>query len=137
MYGTARLAGILVRMLAVMLLVGGTYNPGGYSFYHWVVLGDGGMLASKLCVGLLIGIGFVVCITATVRSLGLILLLPGLGMIFTLVWLLSHWGWVDLADRLQRTLVLEAALVVLLGTGVSFSLIRYRLSGQMDSRTIG
>jgi hypothetical protein len=26
--------------------------------------------------------------------------------------------------------------VMLLGTGVSFSLIRYRLSGQLDSRTL-
>ena len=52
------------------------------------------------------------------------------------LWLLSDWGIVDLSDRLQRTLALESALVVLLGTGVSFSLIRYRLSGQLDSRTL-
>jgi hypothetical protein len=136
MYGTARIAGIVVRLLAVMLLVGGTYNPGGYSYYHWVTLGQGGMLASKLCLGLVIVIGFFVCINATVRSLGLLLLVPVLAVIAASIWLLADWGWIDLRERMQRTLVAEASLVLLLGLGVSFSLIRYRLSGQLDSRTI-
>jgi hypothetical protein len=57
-------------------------------------------------------------------------------LILTSLWLLSDWGIIDLSDWLQRTLALESSLVVLLGTGVSFSLIRYRLSGQLDSRTI-
>ena len=93
-------------------------------------------LASKLFVGLLVAIGLVICINATWRALRLLLLLPGLALLVSLVWLLSHWGWIDLADRLQRTLVIEAVLVLVLTTGTTLPAIRYRLAAQMDARSI-
>lgn len=136
MYGIAQPIGILVRMLAVLFLVAATYNPSGYSYYHWAFRGDGGYWALKIFLGLLIIFGFVFCCYATWRSLRLMLSLPLLLLMATCFWLLSDWGLLDLSDWLQRTLALEAGLVVLLGTGVSFSLIRYRLSGQLNSRTI-
>jgi len=127
---------ILVRMLAVMLLVGGTYNPSGYSYYHWVLDTGTTLWVAKLFTLTVIVGGFAICINATVRSLGLLLGGPMLLLIVTLVWLAADLGWVDLSDWLQRTLTIQAALVLMLGTGVSFSIIRYRLSGQMDSRTL-
>jgi hypothetical protein len=66
----------------------------------------------------------------------IMLSVPLILLIAACLWLLSDWGVLDFSDWLQRTLALETSLVVLLGTGVSFSLIRYRLSGQLDSRTI-
>jgi hypothetical protein len=136
MYGIAQPIGILVRMLAVLFLVAATYNPSGYSYYHWAFHGDGSYWALKIFLGLLIICGYVFCSYATWRSLRLLLSVPLLLLMVTCGWLLSDWGVLDLSDWLQRTLALEAGLVVLLGTGVSFSLIRYRLSGQLDSRTI-
>jgi len=136
MYGIAQPIGILVRILAVMLLVAATYNPSGYSYYHWAFRGDTSYWALKIFLGLLIIFGYVFCGYATWRSLRVMLSVPLLLLIVACLWLLSDWGWVDLSDWLQRTLALEAMLVILLGTGVSFSLIRYRLSGQLDSRTI-
>jgi hypothetical protein len=136
MYGIALPIGILVRMLAVLFLVAATYNPSGYSYWHWAFRGNTDYWALKIFLGLLIIFGFVFCIYATWRSLRLLLSVPLLLVIAACLWLLSDWNIIDLSDWLQRTLALEAALVVLLGTGVSFSLIRYRLSGQLDSRTI-
>ena len=136
MYGIAQPIGILVRMLAVLFLVTATYNPSGYSYWHWAFRSDTNYWALKIFLGLLIIFGFVFCCYATWRSLRLMLSLPLLLLMATCFWLLSDWGLLDLSDWLQRTLALEAGLVVLLGTGVSFSLIRYRLSGQLDSRTI-
>ena len=109
-YGASEFGGVLARTLLVMLLVYGTYNPSGYSYYHWITQG-GGMLASKLCVGLVIGLGFIICINATVRSLGRLLLTPGIALVGSLIWMLSSWGWIDLADSMQRTLVLEDGMV--------------------------
>jgi len=123
-------------MLAVMLLVSATYNPSGYSYYHWAFRANADQWAVKSVIGLLIVIAFIVCVHATIRSLGLLLSIPLIIVIGTGIWLLSNWGVVDLSDWLQRTLVLEGAVALLLGTGVSFSLIRYRLSGQLDSRTL-
>ena len=72
----------------------------------------------------------------SILSFVIMLSVPLILVLGASLWLLSDWGVVDLSDWLQRTLALETALVVLLGTGVSFSLIRYRLSGQLDSRTL-
>jgi len=136
MYGIAQPIGILVRMLAVLFLVAATYNPSGYSYYHWAFRGSTEYWALKIFLGLLVIFGYVFCVYATWRSLRIMLSVPLLLLIVTSLWLLSDWGVIDLSDWLQRTLALESSLVVLLGTGVSFSLIRYRLSGQLDSRTI-
>jgi hypothetical protein len=136
MYGIAQPIGILVRMLAVLALVAATYNPSGYSYYHWAFRGDTSYWALKIFLGLLIIFGYVFCGYATWRSLRLMLSVPLLLLLTACMWLLSNWGLLDLSDWLQRTLALETSLVILLGTGVSFSLIRYRLSGQLDSRTI-
>jgi len=136
MYGIAQPIGILVRMLAVLFLVSATYNPSGYSYWHWAFRGDANYWALKIFLGLLIIFGFVFCAYATWRSLRIMLSVPLLLLMGASGWLLSDWGVVDFADPLQRTLALESAIVVLLGTGVSFSLIRYRLSGQLDSRSI-
>ena len=127
--------GILARFLGVLLLIGGTYNPSGYSYYHWVFLGSGQVVA-KLCVGGVIFIGGIICVAATWRSLGLLLLVPGLVLIASLIWLLSSWRWIDLADPLQRALVAEAALAAVFTGGIVFSAIRFRLAGIMDSRTV-
>jgi hypothetical protein len=136
MYGIAQPIGILVRMLAVLFLVAATYNPTGYSYYHWAFRGSTDYWALKIFLGLLVIFGYVFCVYATWRSLRIMLSVPLLLLIMTSLWLLSDWGVIDLSDWLQRTIALESSLVLLLGTGVSFSLIRYRLSGQLDSRTI-
>jgi len=136
MHGIAQPIGILVRMLAVLFLVAATYNPSGYSYWQWAFRGGSGYWALKIFLGLLIIFGYVFCVYATWRSLRLMLSIPLLLVITTSLWLLSDWGVVNLSDWLQRTLAIELSLVILLGTGVSFSLIRYRLSGQLDSRTI-
>ena len=86
--------------------------------------------------GLSILLGIIFCVAATARSLGLLLSVPLITVIGAAIWLLVHLGLIDLSDGTQRILTFETALIVLLGTGVSFSLIRYRLSGQLDSRTL-
>ncbi len=136
MHGIAQPIGILVRMLAVLFLVMAAYNPSGYSYWHWAFHANTNYWALKIFLGMLIMFGFVFCTYATCRSLRIMLSVPLILLMGASLWLLSDWGVVDLSEKLQRTLALESVLVVLLGTGVSFSLIRYRLSGQLDSRTL-
>lgn len=136
MYGASQLFGVVARTLLVMLLVYGTYNPGGYSYYHWITEGGGDLVASKLCVGLVLLLGFIICINATIRSLGVLLLLLAIALIVAAIWQLSAVGWIDLTDGLERTLVAEGAIVAVFSAGVPFSQLRFRLVGQKDSRNI-
>ena len=132
----AQPGGVLVRVLAVLFLVSASYNPSGYSYYHWVMRSGSDFWVAKLFLLFVLVTGYIICVNATIRSLGLLLGVPLLLVLATLIWLASDRGWLDLSDWLQRTLAFELALVLILGTGVSFSLIRYRLSGQMDSRSL-
>lgn len=134
MYGQP--LGILVRMMAVLLLVAATYNPSGYSWYHWVEQTGTEHWITKLFTFFVLISGYIVCVNATIRSLGLILGIPFVLLIVTMVWLAADHGWIDLSNWLHRTLVIQGSLVLLLGTGTSFSIIRYRLAGQMDSRSL-
>lgn len=127
---------VLVRLLAVLGLVAGTYNPSGYSWYHWVVQTGWDDWIPKLFALFVLISGYIVCVNATIRSLGLTLGLPLAFVGGTAVWLLADRGWVDLSDWLHRTLVAQGAIVVFLGVGTCFSIIRYRLAGQMDSRSL-
>ena len=134
MYGQS--LGILVRMMAVLMLVAATYNPSGYSWYHWVEQTGTEHWIAKLFTFFVLISGYIVCVNATIRSLGLILGIPFVLLIVTMVWLAADHGWIDLSNWLHRTLVIQGSLVLLLGTGTSFSIIRYRLAGQMDSRSL-
>ena len=136
MYSGAEISGILVRLVAVALLVAGAYNPSGDSYYHWVINGGTESLASKIFVGVVIAVALAICFNAMWRALRLLLLLPGLILIASLIWLLAAWHWIDLADPLQRTLVIESVVVLVLTTGLIISPIRYRLAAQMDTRTV-
>ncbi len=127
---------ILVRVMAVMLLVGGTYNPSGYSYYHWVVDTGTQHWVGKFFILAVLVACYAVCVNATIRSLGWLLGPPLVVLLASLVWLAADQDWIDLSDWLQRTLAIQMCLILLLGIGVSFSIIRYRLSGQMDSRTL-
>ena len=127
---------ILVRMMAVLALVSATYNPTGYSWYHWVDQTGWSHWVTKLFTMFVLISGYIVCINATLRSLGLLLGIPLFLVLMTAGWLAVDYAWLDLSNWLQRTLAIEAGIVVFLGIGTSFSIIRYRLAGQMDSRSI-
>lgn len=127
--------GYLVRVLTAMLVVFGTYNPSGYSYYHWLQI-DIGDWALKLFVGLVILILFYLQGRATWRSMRF----PGTAtltaIIATGIWLASDLDLVDLGDVTERILVFQIGLATLLGTGFCWSHVRYRLSGQTDSENI-
>ncbi len=127
--------GYSVRLLIAMLVIFGSFNPSGYSYYHWLQL-DSGDWAVKLFAGLTLTVVLYLQLNAMWRSMRLV----GTLMLTTInlagIWLASDLGLVDLHDRTQLTLTIQVALTVLLGTGFCWSHIRYRLSGQMDLENI-
>lgn len=124
-----------------MALVFGTFNPTGYSYYHWLVKG---MTAEEMSVGpltVIVGIAlliaYVIYLRATLRSIGPIgatLVAVFLGAI---VWLLSDLGVIDLAEFTPLTWVAETVVATVLAVGISWSHVRRRISGQLDTDVVG
>ena len=83
--------------------------------------------------GISLIIGWVIYLRATLRSLGLIgLILAGL-FFATIIWLFIDWGWLSLNNVTVMSWVILILFSAVLGVGISWSHIRRKLSGQVDS----
>lgn len=124
-----------VRWLGCLVLMLATYNPYSSSYYHWI-MADSGHASLQVLAGLLLLIGHVVVILATVRSIGVI----GIGLVTALfssaAWVLIDNSVVTVED--SRAVVLTQLIVIasVYGVGVSWSHARNRLSGQVDSTDV-
>jgi hypothetical protein len=124
-----------VRWLGCIVLMLATYNPYSSSYYHWITA-DSDHASLQVLVGLLLLIFHVVVIVATVRSIGVV----GIGLVTALF---SSAAWVLIDNRVvavenTRAVVLVQLIVIasVYGVGVSWSHIRNRLSGQVDSTDV-
>ena len=136
MLQTFTFLGLVSRWLLAMFLVLATYNPSGFSYLHWIVDGSGGNWLIKIFLGLVLGIAYATFIFASLRSLGLIGMLVWGALFPSIPWLLVALG---LFVPLSAGTVVTLALVILasvFGIGVSWSYIRGRLSGQLDTNDV-
>ena len=126
--------GFVSRWLLAMFIVLVTYNPSGYSYFHWIFEGSGGNWLGKGLVGLALGITYVTFFLAALRSLGIFGMLVWAGLFVAIEWFL-----IQFFQPLTTGTVVTMALIVLasvLGIGVSWSYIRARLSGQLDTNDV-
>lgn len=126
-------AGISIRFLFATLLVFATYNPEGYSYYHWAILNFLPLSPVKVIAGIIIIIGWVIFLRATIRSLGPVGLVLVSGLCAAIVWFLIDAG---LGTEDSISFYSYAGLIimtVILTVGMSWSHIRRRMSGQVDA----
>lgn len=126
-------AGFGLRWFGALVLVLGTFNPSGTSYWHWISTWTTESLALKVLVGLLIVAGFAVYLRATSRSLGVVGVLLTVAVCATVFWLLADT--VDLeADSWQPIAwATQFILSVVLALGVTGSFLWRRLTGQYTS----
>ncbi len=124
--------GILLRIVAALALVLVTFNPSGISYFHWVTGGTAKITAFQVVCGLLLVSGWLLYARAAIQSLGRIGLLLTAAVLAALVWWLVSLGVVHLDRPGTLPWVLLLALGFLLGFGLSWSLLRKRLTGQVD-----
>ncbi len=135
-------AGVAVRILAALLLVYGTWNPFGVSFYDWALeplLGGTpteGPAAAKFLVGVVLLAGWAVFLTATRRSLGLWGALLALALTAGVIWLLISYKLVSASSSRGMANVVLISLGLCLGVGLSWSFISRRISGQVDTDVV-
>lgn len=124
--------GVFLRFIFAIFLVLLTYNPTGYSYFHWFYHSLDNFTPYIAIAGVALVIGWVLYVRATLESLGLMgLLLAGI-FFGCLVWLFVYWGWLSLTNVSTMTWVIEIILAALLAIGMSWSHIHRRMTGQVD-----
>jgi len=124
--------GFLLRVVFAMLLVFGTYNPTAYSYASWVLSGDVGFEPVPALVGVALLIAWIVFLRATFLSLGWLGIILGAALFSCFIWLLIDIGWLSLDSSGAVTWVALILISLILATGMSWSHIRRRLTGQVD-----
>jgi hypothetical protein len=124
--------GILLRFIVAVVLVFSTYNPSEYSYYHWFrdMLPEINPLV--IFAGVVLLIGWTIFLRATFRSLGAFGLLLAFAFFGTLIWLLIFWDIVPVDSITTLTYILLVVISGILATGISWSHIRRRMTGQVD-----
>src|SRR5690606_1562552 len=125
-------AGVGLRFIFALLLVLATYNPSGYSYYDWLYANWSALTPYIALAGLILFIGWVIYLRATLRSLGFIVLVLAGAFLACLVWLLVYWGWVKLDKAGPISWISGVRVAVLWAVGMSWSHIRRAMSGQVD-----
>lgn len=127
-------ASIVWRFLFALVLVLATYNPSAYSYFHWFrdALAAGTAGPQHYFAGVVLIIGWVMFVRATLRSLGGVGVLLGAAFFGTLMWLLTEYDVIPSDSSNAITWIGLVCMAGLLAAGMSWSHIRRRLSGQYD-----
>jgi hypothetical protein len=132
----------LVRFLCSLALVFSTYNPTGYSFYHWITDVGAGLLSLKAIVALtLVMIYYAIfrVVFAAFRRSGLIV--AGLAAVLFVSELVSlfvprrsqpFWHF----NIVLSQYVVLCAVAIVLSLGVSWSHLIEQLTGQLQKRYV-
>jgi hypothetical protein len=132
----------LTRLLGSALLVFSTYNPTGYSYYHWLMTSDTGSPALKTMVGFIIVLLYAAILRIVaaafhrsgliVGAVAAILLVIEVMMVALPQDISVSWqGWLMLG---QYAVLAAATLVIAFGT--SWSHLIERLTGQQQKRYV-
>ncbi|WP_425038389.1 DUF6524 family protein [Primorskyibacter sp. S187A] len=125
------MAGFLLRWVFALVLVAATFNPTPYNYVTWAAAPDTPVSFIALG-GLVLLIGYIIYLRATLRSIGAFGMLLVLALLGALLWVLYDLGWLSLENRNVNTWIGILAMSLVLGIGLSWSIVRRRLSGQAD-----
>ena len=124
----------LWRWAVALLLVFATWNPAGYSWFHWArsAFSGDGLGPQHYFVGVILVAGWAIYLIATERSLGALGSIIGAALIGTGIWLLVDVGVLHAESMKTIAWLALFALATLLAIGLSWSHIWRRLSGQLE-----
>ena len=117
--------GFLARFAFALLVAGATYNPTGYSFYHWARSTGFEWRPPTVFVGVVLLIGWVICLKLTLRSIGGLSLLLVNAFLAALFWLVGSWGWLPIENTGAIAWLGLFCVTAILAVGMSWSLWRW------------
>ncbi len=124
--------GLLLRWVFAFLLLALTFNPTDYNYVHWSHDNYVEELPLTVLLGLLLVIGYIIYLRATLRSIGSFGMALVLSVVAALAWVLYDWGMLNLDNEAIQIWIAIVALSIVLGIGMGWSHVRRMLSGQYD-----
>lgn len=124
--------GFLIRWAFTFLLLAATYNPTQWNFVRWAIGNYQNMLSVTVLVGLILAIGYIIFLRATLRSIGMFGMLLVLAVAGTLLWVLFDQGFINLTNPTINTWLGIIMMSLVLAIGLSWSIVRRKISGQAD-----
>jgi len=125
---------MLIRWAAALILVMITYNPTSFNYVNWARASYDAQLSVVILLGLILFVAYAIFVRATLQSIGKIGIGLVVAVIAVLLWVLYDKGLLDPANSTVMTWIGLVTLSFVLGIGLSWSIIRRRISGQLDVR---
>jgi hypothetical protein len=120
----AKMLRLLARFAFALLVAGATYNPTGYSYYAWVKSTGWQWQPTTVFVGVVLLIGWVICLRSALRSIGGIALLLANAFLAALYWLFADWGWLPIDDVAAISWLGLLSVAAILAVGMSWADLR-------------
>lgn len=124
--------GFILRWVFAFLLVASTYNPTQWNFIRWSMDNFADQLPLVVLFGLILFVGYVIFLRATLRSIGGFGMFLVLAVVAALVWVAYDFGWLSLENTSALAWLGIVAISIVLAIGMTWSFIRRALSGQYD-----
>lgn len=123
---------LILRWVFAFALVTATYNPTKWNFVSWSSENWRDQLPLTLLIGLILLVGYIIYLRATLRSIGVVGRVLVLALLAALLWVLYDYGLMTLDNRNTNVWLGIIGLSMVLGVGLSWSHVRRALSGQSD-----
>lgn len=120
----AEMLRFLARFAFALLVAGATYNPTPYSYYAWAKTTGFEWRPPIVFVGVVLLIGWVICLRITLRSIGGVALLLANAFLAALFWLFADWGWLPIDDVAAISWLGLVSVAGILAVGMSWSSFR-------------
>ena len=125
--------GFLLRFVFAIIVVFSTYNPEGTSYYHWVYDAIPEFSVLKAFIGVIILIAWIILIRATLGSLGTIGIILAAAFFGLAIWLVIDVIGLSTDNSRIISYIIGIMLASVLSIGVSWSHVRRRITGQVDT----
>lgn len=124
--------GFILRWVFAFALLAATFNPTEYNYIDWVRSYGSANLSIAVLAGLILMIGYIIYLRATLRSIGAFGMLLVMAVVAASLWVLYDLGVLRLDNPSVNLWLGLGALSFVLGVGLSWSHVRRALSGQAD-----
>ena len=126
----------IIRFIFATVVVFATYNPEGMSYFEWIKDEFPTFTVYKGFAGVILIIGWIILIRATIGSLGAIGIILAVAFFGLLIWLVFDVFNIPTDSVRVVTYIIQVMIICVLSIGVSWSHIRRRISGQVDTDEI-
>ncbi len=124
--------GFVIRWACAFALLSATYNPTQFNFVRWSQENYAEQLPLTVLFGLLLLVGYIIYVRATLRSIGLFGVVLLLAVVATIAWVLWDQGFISFENPTFNTWAALVVLSAVLAIGLGWSIVRRRISGQAD-----